>query len=165
MTLARIVATVFGIGFVRPAPGTWGALAALPFAWILHLAGGPGLLGVAILLVFFGGWWSTVLATRGHQDHDPSEIVIDEVVGQWCALFPVSLGASLSGAPIGALWPGWVTAFILFRLFDIWKPGPVRWADQREDALGVMLDDVVAGVMAAFGVVLLAGIFHGILLL
>ena len=60
------------------------------------------------------------------------------------------------GAELLALYPGWIAAFVLFRLFDIWKPGPVGWADRRGDALGVMLDDVIAGVMAAIGVALLA---------
>ena len=61
-------------------------------------------------------------------------------------------------------WPGWVVAFALFRLFDIKKWGPVGWADRRGDPLGVMLDDVIAGVFAAIGVVLFAGIYHGIIL-
>jgi phosphatidylglycerophosphatase A len=61
------------------------------------------------------------------------------------------------------LWPGWVAAFVLFRLFDITKPGPVGWADRRGDALGVMLDDVIAGVFAAVGVVILAGLSHAVM--
>jgi len=91
--------------------------------------------------------------------------VIDEVVGQWIAFLPVSIGAAHVGAPLTALWPGWVTAFLLFRLFDILKPGWVGRADRRGDALGVMLDDVIAGVFAALGVVVLAAISHGIMAL
>jgi len=62
------------------------------------------------------------------------------------------------------LWPGWLTGFALFRLFDILKPGPVGWADRRQDALGVMLDDVIAGVCAAVCVVALAAVAHVVLM-
>jgi phosphatidylglycerophosphatase A len=57
-----------------------------------------------------------------------------------------------------------IAAFVLFRLFDIWKPGPVGWADRRDDALGVMLDDVIAGVLGAIAVVALAALAHGVLM-
>jgi phosphatidylglycerophosphatase A len=60
------------------------------------------------------------------------------------------------------MWPGWIAAFALFRLFDIWKPWIIGWADRRGDALGVMLDDVIAGIFAAIGVVVLAGLAHGV---
>ena len=60
-------------------------------------------------------------------------------------------------------WPGWVVGFLAFRLFDILKPGPVGWADRQPDAVGVMLDDVIAGALAAAGVVLLAGLWHGVM--
>jgi len=98
-------------------------------------------------------------------DHDPSEIVVDELVGQWIAFLPVSIGAAHVGADLTVLWPGWIAAFLLFRLFDIWKPGPIGWADRKGDARGVMLDDVIAGVFAAIGVVILAAISHGVMLL
>ncbi|MFK7881962.1 phosphatidylglycerophosphatase A, partial [Roseobacter sp.] len=90
-----------------------------------------------------------------------SEIVVDELVGQWIALLPLSYAAWSMGIDILDMWPGWITAFALFRLFDILKPGPVGWADRRGDPLGVMLDDVIAGVFAAIGVLVLAGIAHG----
>lgn len=159
--MTRWIATFLGTGYLRPAPGTWGSAAALPVAWALHLAGGPALLILASLGAFALGWWATAAEIRGKDDHDPSEIVIDEVAGQWIALWPVSIGAAAMGAPITALWPGWVAAFVLFRLFDIWKPGPIGWADRRGDALGVMLDDGIAGLFAALAVLLLAGIAHG----
>jgi phosphatidylglycerophosphatase A len=63
-----------------------------------------------------------------------------------------------------ALYPGWIAAFVLFRLFDIWKPWLVGRADARGDALGVMLDDVIAGVFAAIGVAALAALFHLVLM-
>ena len=160
MSPARAVATFFGVGLMRPAPGTWGSLAALPAAWGLHLLGGPWLLVTATAVVFGLGWWATVQETAGSDDPDPSEIVIDEVAGMWVALWPVSIGAEMQGVAVERLWPGWVAAFVLFRLFDIWKPGPVGRADRRHDPLGVMLDDVIAGFFAALGVVALAAIAH-----
>jgi len=164
MTLSHIIATVFGIGHLRPAPGTWGSLAAIPVAWAIHIAAGPWGLMLATGLIFGLGWWSTYLETKGKEDHDPSEIVVDEVAGQWLAFWPVSIGAAHVGADLTALWPGWIAAFVLFRLFDIWKPGPVGWADRRGDSLGVMLDDIIAGLFAALGVVALAALAHGVLM-
>jgi phosphatidylglycerophosphatase A len=82
------------------------------------------------------------------------------VVGQWIALLPVFFGAAHAGADVTALYPGWIAAFLLFRLFDIWKPGPVGKADRRGGPTGVMLDDVWAGVFAAIGVILLAALSH-----
>lgn len=163
MRLSQIIATVGGIGYLRPAPGTWGSVVALPMGWALHVTGGPWLLLIGVLLSVIIGLWATVKETQGTDNPDPSEIVIDEVAGQWIALLPLSFGAWHAGAAITALWPGWVAAFVLFRLFDIAKPGPVGWADRRGDALGVMLDDVIAGLFAALGVALLAGFSHGVL--
>ena len=114
--------------------------------------------------LFVAGIWATKEITSGSEDHDPSEVVIDELVGQWIALLPVLIGAAHVGAPLMALWPGWVVAFLGFRLFDIWKPGPIGWADRRNDALGVMLDDVIAGVFAAIVVALSAAVVHGLLM-
>lgn len=161
--MSHIIATFFGVGHLRPAPGTWGSLAALPVALVLHLMIGPWGLLVATVVVFFGGLWATVMETHGAADKDPAHIVIDEVAGQWVALLPVSFGAAHAGAAITALWPGFVAAFLLFRLFDIWKPGPIGMIDRRGDALGVMLDDILAGVFAAICVGVLAGVWHGVL--
>ena len=165
MTLSHMIATVCGVGHLRPAPGTWGSAVALPLAWLLHVIAGPWLLILGILSAFFKGWWATAQEIKGQDNHDPSEIVVDELVGQWIAFLPVSIGAAHVSASLTALWPGWIAAFVLFRLFDIWKPGPIGWADRRGDALGVMLDDVIAGVFAALGVIALAALFHGIIAL
>lgn len=162
--MSRLLAVWFGAGLLKPAPGTWGSLAALPFAWALHVLGGFPLFVITTIVLFFVGWWATHMVTLGAADHDPSEVVIDEVVGQWIALWPVSLGAMLSKSDILALWPGIFTAFIAFRLFDITKPGPVGWADRRHDALGVMLDDVIAGGMAALTVLAFAAFAHKVLM-
>ena len=162
--MSALISTFFGVGHLRPAPGTWGSLAALPAAWVLMLLGGWWLLSLGILAAFFGGLWATRAETAGAENHDPSEIVIDEVAGQWIALLPVALGAALTGAAPTALYPGWIAAFLLFRLFDITKPWLVGWADRRNDPLGVMLDDVFAGIFAALGVVALAAGAHLVLM-
>ncbi|MCP3969601.1 MAG: phosphatidylglycerophosphatase A [Rhodobacteraceae bacterium] len=160
--MSRFFATFFHVGLLPWAPGTWGSAAAIPAAWIIHLAGGfPALLAAAVL-VSLGGWWATAEATRGKDDHDPGEIVIDEVAGVFIALLPVSLGAGHAGVGFWQLYPGIIAAFVLFRVFDIRKPGPIGWADRRNDALGVMLDDIIAGIFAAIGVGVLAWLSHGV---
>ncbi|WFE76353.1 phosphatidylglycerophosphatase A [Roseinatronobacter sp. S2] len=164
MRMTRLIATFFGAGLLRPAPGTWGTVAALPVAWGLHVLGGFWLLALATALVFLLGWWVTIQETRGMADPDPSEIVIDEVAGMWLALWPVSIGAMMQGVAVSALWPGWIVAFIAFRAFDILKPGPVGWADRLHTPLGVMLDDMIAGAFAAVVVIVLAVLAHGVLM-
>jgi phosphatidylglycerophosphatase A len=161
--MTRLIATFFYVGHLTPAPGTWGSLAALPVAWVIHELGGPWLLVAATVLALIVGWWATAAETKGHDDHDPSEIVIDEVVGQWIALFPVSLGAAMAGQSITDLWPGIVVAFLAFRLFDIWKPGPVGLADRQEGPMGVMLDDIIAGFLAALVVAVAAVFAHAMI--
>lgn len=158
--MIRAIATVFFVGHLRPAPGTWGSLAAIPLAWAVHVLGGFLALVLATLALVWLGWWAVTEATKDSADKDPSEIVIDEVAGQWIALWPVSLGAQVAGAGFWALWPGVLTAFLAFRLFDIWKPGPVGWADRQQGAFGVMADDMIAGWLAALVVAVLAAIAH-----
>jgi phosphatidylglycerophosphatase A len=163
MKLAQMIGTIMGVGYIRPAPGTWGSLVALPWAWLLHVIGGLPLLVLAIVVGFFKGWWATAKMTTGQDDHDPSEIVVDEVIGQWIALLPLSYAAWSMEISILAMWPGWIAAFALFRFLDITKLGPVGWADRMNTPLGVMLDDVIAGVFAALGVMVLAALYHGVL--
>jgi len=162
VTPARLIATGFGAGLLPAAPGTWGSALALPLAWLLHWAGGFALLAAATLAAFILGLWAVRAETAGRAEHDPGEIVIDEVVGQWLALFPLSFGLTWMGAaPHLFPWPGWVGGFVLFRLFDVLKPWPVSWADRQRTPLGVMLDDVLAGVLAAVVVSAAAALAHG----
>lgn len=158
--MTHLIATFFYAGHIRPAPGTWGSLAALPVAWVIATLGGPWALLAAAVLCYPLGVWATAVETRGKDDHDPSEIVIDEVCGQWIALLPVVFGAARVEADLFSLWPGWLAAFVLFRAFDIVKIGPVGWADRIAGPTGVMLDDVFAGILAAIGVSVLAAGFH-----
>lgn len=158
--LARLIGTVFYVGYMKPAPGTWGSLIALPLGFLIFQIGGIWLFLFAIIIGFFKGWWATELMTKGRENHDPSEIVVDEVVGQWIAIAPVFYAAWRLEIDVTLLWPGWLAAFLLFRAFDIFKPWLVGWADRCDDALGVMLDDVIAGIFAAISVLILAAFFH-----
>jgi phosphatidylglycerophosphatase A len=165
--LAEIIGTVAKVGYLKPAPGTWGSAAAVPLFWALNEVGGIPTVIIATIIVCIVGLWATQVMTKdaaaGTEEHDPSEIVIDEVAGQWIALFPVAFGAQMMGVESALLWPGYLAGFILFRLFDIWKPSLVGMADRRGDAIGVMLDDIIAGVFAAIGVMILAGAAHGLM--
>lgn len=137
------------------APGTWGSALAIPlFALLLRLP--PPLYGLAVLALLGLGIWAAGAAERHWGREDDRRIVIDEVVGQLVALAPLLAlrGRGLGALPWGALV---VTGFVAFRCFDIWKPGPVRWAERRfSGGAGVMADDVVAGALAAL-VVVMAG--------
>ena len=145
MRPASLIATFFGSGLLPKAPGTWGSLAALPFCVALLWAGGPWLLGVGIVTISLLGWWASSEHARLIGRDDPGEIVIDEVAGLWIALLPASLA-----------WPDVAIAFLLFRVADIFKPWPASWADrQLHGGLGIMADDLVAGVYAALGLYLI----------
>lgn len=164
MRLTRAIATVGGLGLLRPAPGTWGSAAAVPAAYLLHGLGGFPALAIATAGVLATGFWAAAAEADVTGATDAPEIVIDEVAGQWLALWPLSAGLSMAGTdPWVFPWPGWVGAFVMFRLFDIWKPGPVGWADRLGGAAGVMLDDVIAGLLAALAVAGAAAVAHGML--
>ena len=150
-------------GFLRPAAGSWGSALAVLLAWPVHLIGGPLLLVSGTVLLFLAGLWAAERYMEATGTHDPGEITVDEAVGQWIALWPVSLGAAHAGASVMALWPGILAAFLLFRLLDITKPGPIGWAETLKGGWGVMLDDVVAGWIAAMLVAVLAFVYHGVL--
>lgn len=93
MSLARALATLGGVGLMRPASGTWGSLAALPLAWAVHVLGGFPALAAGTLLAALAGWWAIGAAGAPLDDPDAGEFVIDELAGQWLALWPVSAGA------------------------------------------------------------------------
>lgn len=133
------LATWFGCGLMRPAPGTWGTLGALPIGLILLAFGGPLLLIPAIAAVTWVGIGAANKFESMTGTHDNSMIVIDEVAGMWIAL----LTSTLSPLSI-------VAAFLLFRFFDILKPWPIGWLDRKlPGGVGVMADDLVAGIFAA----------------
>ena len=159
---AEIITTFFYIGRLHPAPGTWGSAAAVVLALALYQAGGAMLLPVAALAAALLGFWAVPQALAFTDDPDPASIVIDEVAGQWLALCFTFIPLARHGASIFAAWPAFVVPFLLFRLFDIWKPWLVGRADRRGDAAGVMLDDLWAGLFAGLVSVMLAGLYHGL---
>jgi phosphatidylglycerophosphatase A len=162
---ARAIATVGYVGLAPVAPGTVASAAALPLGYLLHWAGGFPLLAAATVAAALLGWWAIRVEIEGRVDKDPQEVVIDEVVGQWIALMPLSAGLWWMGAPAHVFpWPGWVGAFVMFRFFDVVKPGPIGWADRRGGAMGVMLDDILAGIAAALVVAAAAAVAHGVLM-
>ena len=132
------LATWFGTGLLPGAPGTWGSLAALPFAWALTSLAGPRLLLGAAVLVFVAGLWASARYMRAVGVHDPGAVVIDEVAGQWL---------TLTVAPLEPL--AYLLGFVLFRIADVLKPWPASWLDRRVGgAFGVMIDDVAAAIYA-----------------
>ena len=138
------LATWFGCGLFRKAPGTWGTIGALPFGIaLLHFGGWPLLLCVSIFM-FFIGLYVAKKFDEMVGGHDSSAIVIDEVVGLWIAMLPIVLINSTSAVIINIL-----LAFTLFRFFDILKPWPIGWADKKlPGAWGVMMDDILAGIIS-----------------
>ncbi|MBI2687094.1 MAG: phosphatidylglycerophosphatase A [Acidobacteria bacterium] len=133
--IATPIATWFGAGYVPKGPGTAGSLAALicVAAWPQHIT------WIAVLAILPGIWAAHVHAAA-KQSKDPQEVVVDEVVGQWIAL---------AGAThLHSLTP-WLIAFALFRAFDIWKPFPVRQFEKLPGGVGIVMDDVMAGLYAA----------------
>ena len=141
--LDGLIATVGGVGLLPGAPGTWGSLAALPLGWaIIELSGYRGLF-IALLVVSFVGVWAADRFAKSLGRNDPGCIVIDEVAGQFVALLVVPKTLV-----------GFAAAFLLFRLFDIVKPWPIREVERRlGGGFGIVADDIVAGAVAA----LLAG--------
>ncbi|MEQ1788916.1 MAG: phosphatidylglycerophosphatase A [Rickettsiales bacterium] len=131
------IATWFGSGLAPKASGTFGTIAALPFAWLTHFyCGGDGLFFAAII-IFFVGWWASNKYMKYYPEkHDPKQIVVDEVAGIWLLL---------SILPI--TWQGYAIAFLLFRFFDVLKPWPISIADRKiKGGFGVMFDDILAAI-------------------
>ena len=163
--MSRMIATVFGAGFLRPASGTWASAIAVVLAVLAYQAGLALLVPLGAVVATVAGFWAVPHYLRATGGEDPSEVVIDEVAGQWLALSFTVLPLWWHGVPdlLTGAWPGWVVPWALFRLFDIWKPWVIGRADRRHDAAGVMLDDLWAGLFAGLGSAALAGLYHGLM--
>ena len=133
---SHLFATWFGLGLLSPAPGTWGSLAALIiwyFAEFLHSS-----IHIILPIFILFSWLVCSKASQDSHSKDHSAIVIDEVAGMLVTLSFVSHGIMT-----------YICAFLLFRLFDIWKPWPISWADKNmKGGLGILLDDLIAGLFA-----------------
>jgi len=159
------LATCFGLGWMKPGPGTWASVAAfllwLPLAFrgaafpISSIVAFAITLLLAILITLVGIPVSSRVAREANIS-DPGFVVIDEAAGTWTALvaacWPFALGLP-SAMPVS--WKAGIAALVLFRVFDIWKPWPVSALDRMHGGAGIMLDDIAAGIYAAACVLLL----------
>ncbi|MEE8341509.1 MAG: phosphatidylglycerophosphatase A [Candidatus Neomarinimicrobiota bacterium] len=134
---ANLISTIFNVGYLPMAPGTWGSLVAFAVWFIIIELTSTVTFIVAIIIIFILGVYTSSITEKHLSKKDPSVIVIDEWVGQWIALLFL---------PKSILWG--FCAFLLFRLFDIWKPFPIKTLDNMPRGWGIMLDDVLAGVYA-----------------
>ncbi|VAW02532.1 Phosphatidylglycerophosphatase A [hydrothermal vent metagenome] len=140
---AKLIATFFGVGLLRPAPGTWGSLAALPFGiYVLLYANGVTLAAMS-LIAFVIGVWASDRYAKSIGGKDPSEVVIDEVAGQWLAL-----------AFVQPVWWQLLLAFVLFRFFDITKLWLIGRLEKLPGGWGIMADDMLAGLVAGLLILL-----------
>jgi phosphatidylglycerophosphatase A len=146
-----MIATWFGCGYSPFAPGTMGSLAALGIAATLISRAGwqPWHFTVLAVLILAPSIWAADVTARVCGKKDPGMVVVDEVIGQWLTLTGM---ASVN-------WKAYLGAFLLFRLFDVWKPVPIRQLEALPGGLGIVADDVMAGVYAAL-VLFLAGCFN-----
>jgi phosphatidylglycerophosphatase A len=149
--IARMIGTWFGCGYVPFAPGTVGSGAAVLIAFGLHywLTWPPFVFVLLAATLIAPGAWAAGVVARDLGMEDPNLVVVDEVVGQWIAI----AGATTLN------WKSWLGAFLLFRLFDIWKPPPIRNLEALPGGLGIVADDILAGVYAAL-VIFGAGYFN-----
>ena len=148
---AVLIATGGGIGFLPGMPGTWASLAALPSAWAIRWLshGRTWPLAVAALAAFLAGWWAASRVTRASGRVDPGAVVIDEIAAQWLVLLAAPLDPR-----------AYAVAFLLFRVFDILKPWPIRWIERRvRGGLGIMVDDTGAAIYAVVLLLIGEGIF------
>ena len=143
LPISTHLATVFGLGRVRFAPGTVASLAAMPAGWWIGLL--FGWIGVVIAAgsVFLLGWWACGVPARRAGAKDPKECVLDEVAGQWLAMAAIPIvGGFFHGIPL-------LAAFVGFRFFDIVKPWPISRLQHLDGGLGIMADDMLAGAVTA----------------
>ena len=139
---SHLLATFFGIGLLKPAPGTWGSLAAVLLWYFLDFLHSYALIILPAFILF--SWLVCNKADQDSESKDNSFIVIDEVAGMIVALSFISHDLIL-----------YLFAFLLFRLFDIFKPWPISWIDKNiKGGLGIILDDLIAGFFA--GVIIFA---------
>jgi len=149
--LADLISTWFGCGYSPAAPGTAGSLGGLAVAIVLHEFAGFAWWHFLLLAAagFAPAVWAATRTARSLGVKDPGRVVVDEVIGQWI---------TLAGAhPFN--WKSYAAAFLLFRIFDIWKPAPVRQLERLPEGLGIVADDAMAGCYAAL-LLWLGGYFH-----
>lgn len=152
--ISIFVASGMGIGFLPLAPGTWGSILAAVGIWLLYLIPEPLSfeLNLVLLLMFFPlSWYTAGKAALVRADKDPSYVVIDEIYGMLvcAAIAPMNIYYLIAG-------------FALFRLFDITKPVPVRNLEKLPGGLGIIADDIMAGIYAGLGLQLFHYLYHAL---
>ena len=148
--LALAIATC-GVGYLPLAPGTFGSLVGVGI-FLLLVRVNPLVIVVAILAVTLAGIWAGSRIEQLSGRKDPGKVVVDEVAGQMVALFPLTLFAQWSTSAV-------ILSFILFRFFDIVKPYPANRLQDLPGGMGIMFDDLVAGVYSAIVVSIILRIF------
>ncbi len=136
--IVHLFAAGFGSGLAKKAPGTWGTVVALILLWPLSYLGFYTYILVLVICIIVGIWLCDK-TSRDLNVHDHPAIVWDEFCGYWLTMIfaPKTIFFAVSG-------------FVLFRIFDIWKPQPIRWIDKNlHGGLGIMVDDLIAGIFAA----------------
>jgi len=148
--LHTLLATWFGCGYSPAAPGTAGSAAGIAIAWALISLGGTSPLWLVPLTVVMTpvAIWAAGATARDLGNEDPGLVVVDEVLGQWLTAAAIS----------HVTWQSYVLAFALFRIFDITKPWPIRKLERLHGGLGIVADDLLAGVYGAV-VMFVAGYF------
>lgn len=142
MSFARLIASGCGCGYVPCGAGTFASgVAALLGALMFHIS--FMLLPIAALLATLAGLWAI---REARVEGDPHWVVIDEFAGQWLGICGLAQATA----------PGFIAAFLIFRVLDVTKPGPIGWADQQTGAPGIMADDLIAGAITA-GIVWVLG--------
>ncbi|MEC9274479.1 MAG: phosphatidylglycerophosphatase A [Candidatus Neomarinimicrobiota bacterium] len=136
LKISEWIATCFKVGYLPLAPGTWGSVFAILLWWVLLKDLNTYIFGVVIIIFLLIGIVVSNIIIDQSGDHDPSHIIIDELVGQWLALFLLPEGFF-----------NIAISFILFRFFDIIKPWPIRLIEKLPKGLGVMSDDLTAGLI------------------
>ncbi len=149
--IAHVIATWFFVGYFPAGPGTAGSIAAIILAWLIErITGLPGAaFGFFGALLALPGVWSAGEVAKQRENKDPQIVVVDEVIGQWVTL----AGAAAFN------WKSWLLALVLFRIFDMTKPFPIRRLEKLPGGIGIVADDVLAGMYAAV-LLFAAGQFH-----
>ena len=153
--LALVIATC-GVGYLPLMPGTYGSLVGVGiFLGLTQLAKGNGLVAVVLVLIVTvtgAGIWAASRTEELSGRKDPGKVVVDEVAGQLISLFPLTLFAQWTIVAV-------IISFILFRFFDIVKPYPARKLEALKGGLGIMCDDLVAGIYGAVITAIIVAVF------
>jgi phosphatidylglycerophosphatase A len=140
-----LLSSWFGVGRLPLAPGTWGTLGAVPLVLIISCFG-PVTVAISLAVIITLAVWTSGSSQKLLGKDDPPEVVIDEVAGYFVTVFLLPFS-----------WWGFILGFLLFRIFDILKPFPIRTIDKNvKGGIGICLDDIVAGIYANVGVRLLS---------